>query len=246
MNAVSKTKIGTLARAYWQPLVVLVLLLLALSQLYSWGSTYIELKKVDSLIAKTEQTHPSEKESSSEEDDSNKRTQKKEDNKPERNIFKRESIPYKLTGIFMETAIIDGKYVKEGDRVGKAIVKHIDIFSVQILEDGKTEPRTISMFQSKGGGGGRRFQSNRGRRSSSPSRNPSRTSSPSSNSERRETVRNNESGGDVFTKIRNMSPEDRRQYFQSLSPEQRERLRAQARERFGVRQGGGGPIRRGR
>ena len=62
--------------------------------------------------------------------------------KPKKDIFRREN-PYNLSGIFMDTAVIDNKYVKVGDQIGKAVVKEIHPTSVIIQEEGKTDTRTL-------------------------------------------------------------------------------------------------------
>ncbi len=232
MTTIQKERIGLIARAYWQPLVLLVLLLVAVGQIYSWGATFIELKKVDSLIAKTENVNP-EKKTSDSSPSSSEENKPPEEKKPAKNIFKREDIPYQLTAIFMDSAIIDGQTVKVGERVGKALVKEIALSSVKIQEDGTTNTREIHMFQnSDGGEGGRGDRRNdRGSRMSSGSRSSQVSSGPSG----RQAL----SGRNPdMEKIRNMSPEQRRQFIQNMSPEERERMRGMARERFGGRPGG--------
>ncbi len=233
-----KERLGLIARAYWQPLVLFALVLLALGQLYSWGSTFIELKKVDAMIEKTEDVESAREEGSDNPSVSEKPSPgDREKKKPEKNIFKREHIPYKLTAIFMDQAVIDGREVKVGDRVGKAVVKEIGNSHVKILEDGKEHPRTLSMFQGGGGGG----PSPRMMRGRPPSRKFTPSSQPKKNSSEsrpKTAVKKVKGGGDVLARFKDMSFEERREAFRNLSPEERERVKQAARERFGGRRGG--------
>jgi hypothetical protein len=58
MRTLFSNRIGLLARAYWQPLALAVLALLACSQVIAWGVAAIELGKVDSLIEQTKNAEP--------------------------------------------------------------------------------------------------------------------------------------------------------------------------------------------
>ncbi|RJP19733.1 MAG: hypothetical protein C4527_26330 [Candidatus Omnitrophota bacterium] len=244
MTSQSKERISTIARAYWQPLVLFALLLFAMTQIYSWGATFVELKKVDSLIAKTENTTPVNENSSENSPPQGNQAQNKnqanaEPKNPQRNIFKRETIPYQLTAIFRDNAIIDGQTVQVGGRVGKATIQEIGVSSVQILEDDKDTPRTITMFQSGGGGSGSTMaRGGRTARANAPTnRNPAVSS--------QRTAAGSGGGFEAnLERIRNMPREERRQFIQNMSPEEREKMRASAGEFFGAH--GGGPIQRNR
>ncbi|MEW6236738.1 MAG: hypothetical protein AB1656_15245 [Candidatus Omnitrophota bacterium] len=53
MNPFPLNRFQLIAKRYWQSFALAILSLLVLFQLYSWGSVYVELAKVDSLIAQT-------------------------------------------------------------------------------------------------------------------------------------------------------------------------------------------------
>jgi len=61
MNSIPLNRFQHIAKRYWQSFALAVLILLALFQVYSWGSVYVELSKVDSLIAQTSDPNASPK-----------------------------------------------------------------------------------------------------------------------------------------------------------------------------------------
>jgi len=250
MTTIRADRIGMIARTYWQPLVLILLGMVALSQLLSWGMAYAELKKVDRLIAQTEQTDPPVTNSSSSGSPHGSPVppgntpQKK---KPVKNIFRRDNTKYQLTAIYMDKAVINGKVVKVGDRVGKAIVQKIGTSTVTVQVEGQDHPRTLEMF--KGGAGGppgpmrgfrgpRRILSRKNTKKETGSAPPPGKDLSPPKGHAPPSVMD----GNIFERIRNMSREERRAFFQNLTPEQREELRRRARERFrgpGGRRGGG-------
>ena len=252
MSPQTSERIGMLARAYWQPLVLAVLILVIVGQLFSWGATVVEFAKVDRMIEEAENVDSPATESNEPENPrqgpSGPRADSNRSNQTARNIFKNEKQSYTLTMIYMDTAVINGQNLKVGDRVGKAVVQSIDLTSVELLEDGSESPKTIAMFQGSGdspGGGRRGGGPPSGMRHSGTQRSGNRSPALAVSSG------GNQGGGDMFERIRNMSREERRSYFQNLSESEREELRQRARERFGGRgPGGGGPVimevRRGR
>jgi len=219
-------RIGMIARAYWQPLVLTVLVLIALGQLYSWGSTYVELRKVDSLVAKTADLVPvkAEKPSSPPSGPPGAPPQSDAGRKPKVNIFKREQIPYQLTAIYMKDAIIDGQSVQVGGRVGKAVVKDIATSTVVIQEDGVAQPRTLQMFQGGEGPSQKMGPGGQGRMGGMPPKQGGKVAVPGP-----VLVSPKSSGGPpiddkTFNKLSNMSRDERRAFIEKLSPEERKQL----------------------
>ncbi len=175
MNAPLSNRIEQLARAYWQPLVLAVLMFLVLSQVYSWGVAAIELSKVDGLIEETEDTSPpitdGEKPKTPGKPGSTpgKPPQRKEPpKKPAKNIFKKEQVNYNLTAIYMNKAVINGQTVEEGGKIGKATLKEIGLWDATIEVEGAT--RKLEMFKSGGSG-----PSSGSMRSRPPSRSKSKS-----------------------------------------------------------------------
>lgn len=60
-------------------------------------------------------------------------------------FFYRPTPSYTLSAIFDNKAVINGKEVKVGDRVEKALIEKIGIESVTIREDGSNTPRDIQI-----------------------------------------------------------------------------------------------------
>ncbi|HOL94181.1 MAG TPA: hypothetical protein PLH79_07535 [bacterium] len=239
MKTMLSNKIGQLARAYWQPLVLATLMLLILSQLISWGVSVAELHKVDRLITETASVQP---ESGNPESPGAERTGRPDrpgrpghpddsgnpegggtPPSPAKNIFKQENVNYQLTAIYLNKAVINGQEVGVGDKVGgKATLEEIGVSSVVLKEDdGNT--RTLSMFQGEGGGspdGGGRSRPGMG----GPRPGGGRDNRPGPNLPLPEVL---QSRGLTREQLSNMSPEERRRMFMNLSPEERERARQQ-------------------
>lgn len=254
MRSLITSQAKTLSRAYWQYGVLALLFLLVFSQMVSWGMTYFELRRVDAMIASAANPVPISEKSESDGNQSTPPTlpvvqasggrpgsssSSSEEKKPAKNIFRKENIPYQLSAIFMDVACIDGKYVKVGDRVGKAVVKEISSTTVSILEDGKDQPRQIELFKGASGSSGARASSS-GRPAVKPQ--PGGTISLSgqasnTNPSERENI-SNMSIDEIRSRIGNMSPQERQARFESMSEEERQQLR----ERFGGMRGGGGNI----
>lgn len=157
---------------------------------------------------------------------------------PAKNIFRRDQIPYQLSGIYMNTAVIDGQYVKVGERVGKAVVKEIAATTVKIQEDGKDQPRTLELFQGSGGGGGGGggdmgggMSRPGGPRPGGPGSRP-QVSLPGQGRPP-QTAR----AKGPMSDFQNMTREQRQETFKNMTPEQREQMRQQF---GGVRRGGPG------
>jgi len=216
-------------RRYWQHGVLGLLGLLILYQVVSLGFTLFEIRKIDYLIAQAQ--NPG---ASAEED--NQGGNHQEARQPENDIFHNQNIPYQLTGIFMDQAIIDNRTVKVGERVGEAEVKEIGNDFVVIQEDGKDNPRRLTLFDQRGGGPpgrGRGRPPSRGRPDRRPQEAP-RGDVP-------EPPQEQDSGSDDITwdQIQNMNMEERRDYFTNLSEDERNELRDRFRDQ--IRQGGGAP-----
>ena len=60
-------------------------------------------------------------------------------------FFFRPSSSYKITAIFGDHAIVNGKEVKVGDRIESAVVKKIEINSVTLKEEGEDNPKRIEL-----------------------------------------------------------------------------------------------------
>ena len=144
-----------------------------------------------------------------------------------------------VLGILGNEALINGRWYKAGDRIGDANI--VSIEPTQVIIEWNGSETTFVPFDAKG---------------SSPS-GPQRRGGPSRPEEARPSgqgspetvqvqveVRGGEGmgrfgGGDraaMFERMREM-----RERFENMSPEERERARAEMRERFGGRGGGGGP-----
>ncbi len=236
MKTMLSNKIGQIARAYWQPLVLSTLMLLILSQLISWGVSVAELRKVDRLITNTAAAGPEDKPAAapglpgqpggppvpgnpgSGEDQP----------QPAKNIFKQDQINYQLTAIYLNKAVINGQEVGLGEKVGgKSTLEEIGVSTV-VLKDDDGSRRTLSMFQGEGGGGPE--SGGRSRRGEGGNR-PGMGNSPRPGMELPAGL---QARGLSREQLRNMPPEERRRMFMSLSPEERERMRQQ----FGGRRRG--------
>lgn len=245
MNARLSNHIGQLARAYWQPLVLAVLILLVVSQVYAWAVAAIELRKVDTLISQTEDTTPpkdggnSTAEGKPDSPPNGPPQENQESKQPPNNIFKREEINYILSAIYMDKAVINGQDVAVGGKIGNAEVKEIGVWDATIEVDGQT--RKLEMYQ---GGGGDPSSSGPGDKSpsrSGSSRNKSSGRSGSSPAPVQILMSNGARisiQGMSVDQLRNLPPEQRRQMWENASESERQQLR----ERFGAN-GGGGRIR---
>ena len=154
MNALRKKNLASLARAYWQPLVLALLILLIALEGFAWMSKWIELRKVDRIIAKAESPQTAEgtpTPSPQQETGQPQPGKEAQPPKPLKNIFKQENINYQLSAIYMDQAVINGNPYKIGDNIGKAVLKEIGIFEVKIQEDGNENLRTLTLFTSQGG-----------------------------------------------------------------------------------------------
>ncbi|MGI6456240.1 MAG: hypothetical protein ACOX5R_11570 [bacterium] len=250
MTSQLSKKFKFLARRYWQHSMLVLLALLVLLQVISWAETWLELRTIDRLIAAAEEpvVAPDEQKPGSNPkpgnslpvppDRSASREQKEEERKPKKDIFRRERIPYNLSGIFMDTAVIDNKYVKVGDQIGKAVVKEIHPTSVIIQEEGKTDTRTLQLFQGSDSGpvvqnsetrssgppsGGRASRTNRpGRGSRSMNRQTASTGNISLNFETVMSMSREE----IMRRRNSVSEEDQQRFWNGLSPDQRQRIQA--------------------
>lgn len=63
----------------------------------------------------------------------------------EATFFHRPQPNYSLSAIFDDRAVVNGKEVRVGERVEKAVVEKIGIGSITIREDGSNDPREIVM-----------------------------------------------------------------------------------------------------
>ncbi len=173
MRTLFSNRIGQLARAYWQPLALAVLALLACSQVIAWGVSAIELSKVDKLIEQTKNTEPAALQTkdgptpatpgapqgmnpggppSGGNPGANPAGTPPQEKKPAKNIFMKVQVNYMLSAIYLDKAVINGQPVSVGQNVGTAKLKEINIFSV-VLEDEKGNPITVQLFQGGEGGG---------------------------------------------------------------------------------------------
>lgn len=248
MKTMLSNKIGQIARAYWQPLVLSTLMLLILSQLISWGVSVAELRKVDRLITNTATVHPESTPSAASAQPAQPAQPggssapggpggpggpgnpggSESQPQPAKNIFKQDQINYQLTAIYLNKAVINGQEVGVGEKVGgKATLQEIGVSTV-VLKDDDGSQRTLSMFQGEGGGGpddgGRPRRVEGGPRPGMG--NPSRPGI--------ELPAGLQARGLSREQLRSMPPEERRRLIMNLSPEERERMRQQ----FGDRQRG--------
>jgi hypothetical protein len=226
MNALRKKNIGSIARAYWQPLVLLALLLLILAQTYSWAIKYVELRKVDTLIIQTEDLSIT-----GDQKTANQPPQPPQQNnpvKPDKNIFKKENINYQLSAIYMDKAVINGKDYKAGDKIGNATLIEIGVFHAKIQEEGKSQPRTLELFK----GGGAEMVSPSGAQPAMAN-GPGNSRPPSSPT----NIQRSERAGGMGMGLRrqNFSQEERRQMaerYRNMSPDQQMRFREEMRARL--------------
>ncbi|MBD3265623.1 hypothetical protein GF373_03050 [bacterium] len=247
MNAARKKDMKSLAHAYWQPLVLAVLLLLILFQAYGWAMKFADFQKVDSLIAHAKEVDSVENEKKEDQKPGPPKPSSDkpaEPQKPETNIFRKERTNYSLSAIYMDKAIINGQEVKEGGRVGKATVKEIRIFEVIIQEEDKENTQTLTLFQNVSG------------KSNGPSSSSHRSSRPKTRSSRKSgrfhstgsggsgppPQATNQGGmrrggmgnaGSMRERIMNMSPRERQELKEkvmSMPPEQRRQYIRKIRE----------------
>jgi len=131
-----------------------------------------------------------------------------------------------VIGILGDEALIDGKWYKAGDSVGEARVVAVEPTRVRIVWDGQEKEFTPIGATGEGGPGGRGpGRETRGMRPPPPSSGAPMVVTGSRPGEGR--------GGPG-----QLSPEEieaRRQRWNNASPEERERLRNEMRERFGRR-----------
>lgn len=144
-------------RSFWQPILVALLALVLVGQLIAWGYTALQMHSIDRLVAAAQQEKTDPKDNNPRPQNTHRRTQdhRTESSLPEpkSDIFYRKRVPYRLTAIYKNQAVIDGRPVKAGDRIEQATVVKILLSSVVIQEDGKS-PREIKMFTGSGGRGG--------------------------------------------------------------------------------------------
>ncbi len=143
------------SRTYWQSLVLVVIVFIILTQVYSWGAAVIEMNRVDKLIEQTTgssqpetiQGKPGSPPGSSSQS-KGALPKKVAPPKAVKNIFKKEEANYVLTAIYMDKAVINGQAVEMMGKIGKATLKEIGMWDVTIEVNGST--RKLEMF--KGGG----------------------------------------------------------------------------------------------
>jgi hypothetical protein len=140
-----------------------------------------------------------------------------------------------VLGILGDEALINGKWYKAGDKVGDAKIVAIEPTQVIIEWDGNE--KTFIPFDAKGAA------TSGPRRPGGPSRPQVAKEGQQGGPETVQVqleVRGGEGmgrfgGGDMMARMREM-----RERWESMSPEERERARAEMRERFGGRGGPGG------
>lgn len=146
-----------------------------------------------------------------------------------------------VLGILGDEVLINNKWYKAGDKVGDAIIVAIEPTQVKIEWDGNE--KTFIPFDAKGAA------PSGSRRPGGPGR-PQVAKAGEKGSPEMVQVQQEErggegmgrfGGGDMMERMRGM-----RERWESMSPEERERARAEMRERFGGRgsRGGGGPVSR--
>ena len=143
-----------------------------------------------------------------------------------------------VLGILGNEVLINGKWYKAGDRVGDANIVAIEPTLVRIEWDGNE--KTFLPIDTKGASSpGPQRRGGPGR----PQAAQTGGQGPPESVQVQVEVRGGEGmgrlGGDraaMFERMREM-----RERFENMSPEERERARAEMRERFGGRGGGGGP-----
>ena len=143
-------------RIFWQPLIVVALVLVLLGQFVSWGYTALQMHSIDRLVEAPQKDQDRESDQETPPQHTGRRGPPpgQERLEPKGNIFHRQRVSYQLTAIFKDQAVINGQAVKAGSRIGKATLEEIRLASVMIHEDGKPHPQEIKMFQGAGGGGG--------------------------------------------------------------------------------------------
>ncbi|MBN2327523.1 MAG: hypothetical protein JXR73_10250 [Candidatus Omnitrophica bacterium] len=241
MKRVVTNRLGQLARTYWQPLVLIFLALLAFSQVVSWGVTAVELKKVDNLIERTQKTQAAPDAPNGEGSEPGKNepggakppSEQNQPPKPAKNIFKKEETNYAVTAIYLDQAVVNGQPLKVGQNIGKAKLKEIGMNHV-VIEEENGQTKTINMFQGGGNGGpppssrppNRASSRNgNGRRSTTSNRPPSapqRLGSPSG------PPAGFSFRGVNAEQFRSMSRDERRNFYNNLSPSEQAQLRQQA------------------
>jgi len=111
--------------ALWQGLTLF-------TQVRSWQGLQT---RVQNVIAK-EAIPPLKEEKSGEESDSR---------SIEETFFYRPSSSYKITAIFGDRAVVNGKEIKVGDRLEKAVVEKIEVNSVTLKVEGEDDPKRIEL-----------------------------------------------------------------------------------------------------
>ncbi len=232
-------------KQFWQPMVLGFLGLLLLIQFYSLGSSYSEFHIIDTKITQAKDIHVDEEEES---DPSNSsglnrpgrggpNSNQNQQRRPARNIFKEKKVSFKLSAIYLDKAVINGKDYAVGDQIGNATLIEIGVDYAKIDVEGEDNPQTVQLFQ----GGGPRPSGGRGGSSRAPSRR-SRPSSPSTNESSSQSPQPSQSvessppanrGGsgmgmrpsrEMMDRFRSMSPEERQQLqerVRNMSPEER-------------------------
>ncbi len=251
MRTLFSNRIGQLARAYWQPLALAVLALLACSQVIAWGVAAVELGKVDNLIEQTKNPDPADQQAK---DGAAPQQGMKpggpggnpgakpggappQEKKPTKNIFKKTQVSYKLSAIYLDKAVINGQPVSVGQNVGKAKLKEINVFSA-VLEDENGKPITLQLFQGGGGGGApspmpmqRPSTRNKGKNKSSRIKKPPKMSAPPG---MKRMGRMNTPAGFTFRgmnmdQLKNLSREEKMNLANSMSDSEKEELKNQFR-----------------
>ena len=142
-----------------------------------------------------------------------------------------------VLGILGDEALINGKWYKAGDSVGDANIVAIEPTLVRIEWDGNE--KTFLPIDTKGGSpSGPQRPGGPGRPQAAQAGGQGQPETVQVQVEVRGEGMGRFGGGrgDMMERMREM-----RERFENMSPEERERARAEMRERFGGRGGGGGP-----
>lgn len=132
-----------LCRILFSSLFLTAALLLEANFILSWRSASRELEAVDRIMLDMKESSPGGNEAAALQPD---RSPRGEPIFPPRNIFIKQETSYKLTALYMETAVINGQAVQVGDRVGQGVVWEIGNSSVVILEGKEQRPVRLEMF----------------------------------------------------------------------------------------------------
>ena len=132
-------KTVTLLNPKYHRIILIILGVILVLQWLSLGYTFYDFQKIDKKVSimNEEKEEP--------EENSNNQPPPPRNLQPKDNIFKRTTIPYVLTAILNDKAIIDGQTVAAGDRIQKATVESINIDSVVLEMEGEST-RTLKIF----------------------------------------------------------------------------------------------------